>query len=205
MKKFVKKNQIIVTGLAIMIALAGYLNYSDIFGKNETTESVDGELTNLELLDISEEDLTVTDGEIAQLDEGEIPGEAILTNGNVSNIVAQAKINREQIRAKNKETLQTIIDNETLSDEEKSEAVSAMVTMTELSEKESAIESLLASKGFTDAVVSLNETSVDVIVNGENLTDAKIAQIEDIVVRKSGIQPSDIVITPVHSENDTES
>lgn len=200
MKKFVKKNQIVVTGLALMIALAGYLNYSDSFLNNEKTESVDSDLTNLELLDISEEDLTVTDEEIAQLDEGEIPGEAILTNGSVSNIAAQAKINREQVRAKSKETLQSIIDNESLTEEEKSVAVSALVTMTELSEKESAIESLLASKGFTDAVVSLNETSADVLVNGENLTDAKIAQIEDIVVRKSGILASDIVITPIHSE-----
>lgn len=200
MKKFLKKNQIIVTGLALMIALAGYLNYSDTFLKNEPTEEVDNELANVELLDISEEDLTVTDGEIAQLDEGETPGEAILTSGNVSNIVAQAKINREQVRAKSKESLQAIIDDEQLSDDQKSEAVSAMVAMTELSEKEVAIESLLASKGFENVVVSLNESSADVIVDGTNLTDAKIAQIEDIVVRKAGIAASEIIITPIHSK-----
>ena len=201
MKKILKKNQIIVTGLALMIALAGYLNYSGTFLKGEETKEVDNDLANVELLDISEEDLTVTDGEIAQLDEGETPGEAILTNGNVSNIVAQAKINREQVRAKSKESLQTIIDNENLSEDQKSEAVSAMVTMTELAEKEVAIESLLASKGFENVVVSLNENSADVIVDGTNLTDAKIAQIEDIVVRKAGIEASEIVITPIHSEN----
>ena len=200
MKKILKKNQIIVTGLALMIALAGYLNYSGTFLKGEETKEVDNDLANVELIDISEEDLTVTDGEIAQLDEGETPGEAILTNGNVSNIVAQAKINREQVRAKSKESLQTIIDNENLSEDQKSEAVSAMVTMTELAEKEVAIESLLASKGFENVVVSLNENSADVIVDGTNLTDAKIAQIEDIVVRKAGIEASEIVITPIHSE-----
>ena len=200
MKKFLKKNQIIVTGLALMIALAGYLNYSDTFFKGEKTEEVDNELSNMELLDISEEELTVTDGEIAQLDEGETPGDAILTSGNVSNIVAQAKINREQVRAKSKESLQNIIDDEQLSDDQKSEAVSAMVAMTEMSEKEVAIESLLAGKGFENVVVSLNENSADVIVDGTDLTDAKIAQIEDIVVRKSGIPASEIIITPIHSK-----
>lgn len=187
-----------------MIALAGYLNYSDTFLKGEQTTEVDNDLANVELLDISEEDLTVTDGEIAQLDEGETPGEAILTSGNVSNIVAQAKINREQVRAKSKESLQAIIDDEQLSDDQKAEAVSALVTMTELSEKEVAIESLLASKGFENVVVSLNENSADVIVDGTDLTDAKIAQIEDIVVRKSGIEASEIIITPIHSETTEE-
>lgn len=187
-----------------MIALAGYLNYSDSFLKGNEAEEVNNELANVELLDISEEDLTVTDGEIAQLDEGEIPGEAILTSGNVSNIVAQAKINREQVRAKSKESLQAIIDDEQISDDQKAEAVSALVTMTELSEKEVAIESLLASKGFENVVVSLNEYSADVIVDGTDLTDAKIAQIEDIVVRKSGIEASEIIITPIHSETTEE-
>ena len=200
MKKFFKKNQFIVTGLALMIALAGYLNYSDNYLTSHDAEEVDSDLANVELLDISEEELTVTDGEIAQLDEGETPGEAILTSGNVSNIVAQAKINREQVRAKSKETLQSLIDDEQLSDEQKAEAVSAMVTMTEIAEKESAIESLLASKGFSDVVVSLSETTADVIVDGNNLNDARLAQIEDIVVRKSGILASEIVITPIHSE-----
>lgn len=200
MKRVIKKNQIIVTGLAFMIAMAGYLNYSDSFWLKEDTQKVDSDLANVELLDISEEDLNMADDEIAQLEEGETPGEAILTNGTISNIVAQVKINREQVRAKNKETLQGIIDDEQLTDDQKSEAVSAIVTMTDLSEKEVAIESLLASKGFTDAVVSLNENSVDVIVNGDTLTDAKIAQIEDIVVRKSGIPATEIVITPIHSK-----
>jgi len=203
-KKLLKKNQIIVTGLALMIALAGYLNYSDTFFKGEQTKETDGDLTNVELLDVSEEDLAVTDGEIAQLDEGETPGEAILTSGNVGNIVAQAKINREQVRAKSKESLQSIIDDEKLSEDQKSEAVSAMVTMTELAEKEVAIESLLASKGFENVVVSLNENSADVIVDGTDLTDAKIAQIEDIVVRKSGIEASEIIITPIHNETTKE-
>lgn len=196
-----KKNQIIVTGLALMVALAGYLNYSESFLQNRRSEEVDNDLASVELLDISEEDLTVTDGEIAGLDEGEIPGEAILTNANISNIVAQAKINREQVRAKNKETLQAIIDDDQLKENQKNEAVAAMVALTEISEKEVAIESLLASKGFTDSVVSLNETSADVIVNGADLTDAKLAQIEDIVVRKTGISASEIVITPIHTEN----
>ena len=47
------------------------------------------------------------------------PGEAVLTNGSARTTVAQAKVTREQVRAQNKETLQSIIDNTELSEEEK--------------------------------------------------------------------------------------
>ena len=113
--------------------------------------------------------------------------------------MAQAKISREQVRAKNKETLQAIIDDANVSDEQKADAIAQMVQMTELAEKEVTIETLLASKGFSEAVVSLSEDSADVVVNSSDLTEAKRAQIEDIVTRKAGINAANIVITPIHS------
>ena len=73
-----------------------------------------------------------------------------------------------------------------------------MVQMTELSEQENAIETLMATKGFSEAVVSLTEDSADVVVKADELTDANRAQIEDIVTRKTDIAPENIVITPIH-------
>lgn len=109
----------------------------------------------------------------------------MLTNGSVSALVAQAKVNREQVRAKNKETLQAIIDNADIAEDQKADAVAQMVEMTQRAEQEVAIETLLASKGFQDAVVSLTEESADVVVDVADLSDAKRAQIEDIVTRKA--------------------
>ena len=206
-KRFFKKNQIIIAALAVMIAVAGYLNYSGkIFGDKKTSEETSSELANKELLDISDEDAASTDGEIKSQD-GEVadadvegtPGEAVLTNGEASGVVAEAKVSREQVRAKNKETLQAIIDDTNVSDEQKSAAVNQMVAMTALAEKEVAIETLLASKGFTEAGVSLTEEGADIVVNSSELSDAKRAQIEDIVTRKAGVAPANIVITPIHS------
>ena len=75
-----------------------------------------------------------------------------------------------------------------------------MVHMTELAEKEAAAETLLASKGFRDSVVSLTDDSADVVVNASELSDANRAQIEDIITRKTGVAAQNIVITPVYSE-----
>ena len=73
-----------------------------------------------------------------------------------------------------------------------------MVEMTQRAEQEVAIETLLASKGFQDAVVSLTEESADVVVDVADLSDAKRAQIEDIVTRKAEVNAANVVITPIH-------
>ena len=210
MKRLFKKNQIIITTLAIMIAVAGYLNYSGrIFGESGKAEATNGELANQELLDITSEDgAQETAGDIESQDQevadGTVegtPGEAVLTNGDVTGVVAEAKVTREQVRAKNKETLLEIIDNANLSDEQKQDAINQMIAMTELAEKEAAVETMLASKGFSDTVVSLTAETADVVVNSAELTDANRAQIEDIITRKAEISPENIVITPIYSKD----
>ena len=195
MKQIFKKNQIIITTLAVMIAIAGYLNYSGkLFGETKSgTEETNADMANKELLDISEDDLG--NNEIASNDsdvEG-TPGEAVLTSGSMESTVAQAKISREQVRSENKEMLQSIIDSTAVSEEEKQGAIAQMLKMTELSEQEMAIETL------SDAVVTLTEESADIVVHATELTDGNRAQIEDIVTRKTEIAPENIVISPIHA------
>ena len=209
MKRIFKKNQIIIAALAVMIAAAGYLNYSGrLFNDKDKTAEANAELANQELLDISEEDLAAAAGGIESQDgeakeDGSVdgtPGEAVLTSGEASAVVAEAKVTREQVRAKNKESLQEIIDNDKLTDEQKKDALAQMVAMTELTEKEVAAETLLASKGFSEAVVSLSDDSADVVVNAAELSDANRAQIEDIITRKTGVAAENVVITPIHTD-----
>ena len=207
MKRKIRKNQVIIAALAVMIAAAGYLNYSGrIFGGKDDAAQTANELASQELLDISDEELEAS-GEIASQDseatDGTVegtPGEAVLTSAEADSVVAEAKVTREQVRAKNKEMLMEIIDNENLSDEQKQDAVAQMVAMTDLAEKEAAAETMMASKGFSEAVVSLTADSADVVVRASELSDANRAQIEDIITRKTGIAPENIVITPIYVE-----
>ena len=196
MKRGLKKNQVMIAALAVMIAAAGYLNYTGrLFGteKDDTTQT-SADLTNQELLDISEEDTATGSEDILSNDsetEG-TPGEAVLTNTTAETTVAQAKVSREQVMAQSKETLQSIID------EQKQDAVDQMVALTKRAELEADIESLMAAKGFSEAVVSIGDDSVDVVVKAEELTDANRAKIEEILTRKTEVSPEGIVITPIH-------
>ncbi len=206
MKKIMKKNQVIITSLAILIAIAGYLNFADVdLGFRDQETSTDSST----ILDDVDFDLT---DETALLDENgadgteyedtSTPGEAVLTGA--TGFAAQAKLSREQIRSQNKADLQEIINNQELGDEQKQEAVSTMVAMAELTEKEAAAELLLEAKGFEDVIVNLTGETADVIVPDAYLDDAQRAQIEDIVKRKTGIAPESIVITPLSQSDETE-
>ena len=208
MKNILKKNQVIITSLAVLIAVAGYLNFADVdlglknkeasADSSSILEDVDYDLTDeTALLDENGADSSLTD---VQDQTTSTPGEAVLTAA--SDFAAQAKLSREQIRSQNKADLQAIINNQDLGDDQKQEAVSTMVSMADLTEKESAAELLLEAKGFENVIVNLTGETADVVVPEADLTDAKRAQIEDIVKRKTGIAPENIVITPLNESEE---
>ena len=245
MKKGWKKNQVIITALALMIAVAGYVSYtrSNIDGTAKTDTAMDLSEDNFEISDdpILEGDIFTDTGdglETAQSTEAgsdvalgenlegtveneaageavdagadaqavgeENPGEAVLTSSTINNVdfAAEMKLNREQVRAKNKETLLGIVNSANLTDEQKQEAVGSMVQMTAIAEKEAAAEILLEAKGFQDVVVSINGNAVDVVVNAAALDDVMRAQIEDIVKRKTEIPAENIIISTVAQESE---
>ncbi len=260
MKKLFRRNQIIITTLAVMIAAAGYLNYA---GKQDAASGTD--VYEAGMTDISEEDIlaenqalngsdsskdiasldqdaadidklaaadsagsadktaaggtqvaagnetaqSLAEGETqaaaASLAEGETqaadtgldnPGEAVLTSGmNVADYISSVQLNREQVRARNKETLMNLINNPNIEEAAKQQAIQQMVDMTAIAEKENAAETLLLAKGFADPVVSISNGKVDVVINAASITDPQRAQIEDIVKRKTEVGAESIVIT----------
>ena len=246
MKKLFRRNQIIITTLAIMIAAAGYLNYA---GKKEMAANAVDPVYEAGMMDISDEDILAenqaaesgmaatvpetkaaasdeleeakaqatgetavaaetesgSEQQLAEIDswdgEGEEagmenPGEAVLTSGmNVSDYIANVQLSREQIRAKNKETLDSIINNTNIAEAAKQEAIQNMIEMTAIAEKENAAETLLQAKGFSNPVVSLTDGKVDVVISASAITDPQRAQVEDIVKRKVGVPAENIVIT----------
>ncbi len=223
--KIFKKNQMIITALALMIAAAGYVSYT--YGNENDLAAATSQDVAEETYDISQEDALLSDeiftdtedpaleADVAQADTDEAqtgdgeqtaetsvenPGETVLTGAVVENVnfAVEMKMNREQVRSENKERLLAIIDSETLSEAQKQDAVDKMVALTDIAEKEAAAEMLLGAKGFTDVVVSISsDGGADVVLDMGEVTDAKRAQVEDIVARKTEVAPENIVITPI--------
>lgn len=196
MKKGSHKNQIIITTLALLLAVVGYISYDnrDTFMNAKDVLSTEIEAVN------GEADTQVSDEVALETDSTEEilnAGETVLTSASTESdeCVAQVKLGREQVRSKNKEALQKIIDDAGVSEEEKKSAVDAMVKLTENAQMEEDAQMMLEAKGFKNAVVSLSDDCCDVIVGKEDVTDEKRAQIEDIIKRKTNIGASNIVIS----------
>ena len=247
-----------IVALALMIAVAGYLNFA---GKNIEEDEVASMDENtvvdengVALLDISDEDIASLDSEYvevndqytdivmdmegdlsafisetvdsadveaqlaeetagddvdASLAEGgevaendtidEVPGEAVFTSTGAINNLADARLLKEQTRARNKENLLEIINNEALTEAQKTDAINSMIALTDIAEREMSAEILLEAKGFENAVVSITGSSADVCVAVSELTEVQCAQIIDIVQRKTGISAENIVISPIQS------
>ncbi|MCI9599654.1 MAG: SpoIIIAH-like family protein [Lachnospiraceae bacterium] len=204
----------IITALAAMIAVAGYLNYSgtrldeSLLNANSTAvEDVeDAGLAE----DISAEDLYAETGEDEYADieslDGDVDlaeenvGEAVLASSTMGvGLVSEAKVTREQTRSRNKEMLMELINSTNITDDQKQSAIDEMVQMTDVAEKELAAETLLVAQGFDEVVVSINDSCADVVVSSTQVSDSQRAQIEDIVKRKTGIEAANITITPVVS------
>lgn len=237
MKKLLKNNQLIITALAILIVIAGYLNYVQKVGDENDYESVMGDNVTgdmLDMLDISESDIlneqlaagdtgsgdelllgnndeaqavdsqTVIDSPDGDLEpaDSDMPGEAVLTSGtmNVNNIT-EVKLKREQSKSLQKTSLMEIINSESVTEEQKQDAINELLEVNTVSGKEAEAELLLEAKGFRDVVVSITNGSVDVVVNANNLSDVDRAQIEDIVKRKTEISADKIIITPFIAKN----
>ena len=184
--KRVKKNQVIITALAIMIAVAGYINYAGNISDIISVSSKSGS----KVVNTSTDDTIFTEEEPD--DESlEEPGSVILTSGQgvSSSVISEAKLNREQIRAKNTENLTNIVNDTAIDKASKTEA--------EYSEKEAAIELLLEAKGFNDVVASVAEDSVDIVINQQTLENSQKAQIEDIAKRKTGVTSDKITINVI--------
>lgn len=204
MKKVFHKNQIVITTLAVLIAIAGYVSYdrknADADDEAQIVANTDvlNEDANL-AMDISDEDSVETMSTESGDNEIDNPGETVLTSANAgaSDYAAQVKLNREQVRSKNREMLQSIIDNESLEEAQKQDAVNEMIKLTDVAEKEANAEMMLEAKGFSNVVVSIGEDSCDVVLDMGEVTDAKRAQVEDIVKRKTGVAAENIVITPI--------
>jgi stage III sporulation protein AH len=219
-----KKNQVVITALVVMIAAAGYLNYMDSVPSETSNvmlvdgDDVDGVLVNDTDEAVFDDSIEIAQAEVTQAtadvsaqasedtDEslavsGSYAGEAVFVSvGDESSYFIQAKLEREQSRAKQKDLLNEMLNNDKLDNTQKSSVADQMLEIQKRIEKETAAEAMIEAKGFDEVYVRIDDDTVDVVVDKAQLTDSEVAQIEDIVKRKTGVDASKIRISPLRSQ-----
>ena len=236
-KMFVlKRNQVIITALVLMIAVAGYLSWLDsrqddghIGYTLDDQNEIAALIPNRDALAFAEEsaqtgligvpwpdehnpvidvysttdwpsltDLDLDDIISVPTNEESEAGEAIFVDGRAeTSFFVQARLNREQSRSNERSILNDLINNANVEDGQRAQAADAMLEIQRRIERETAAEALIESKGFSEVYVRISDSAVDVIVNKPELTDQDLAQIMDVIKRKTGMTETQIHISPM--------
>ena len=82
------------------------------------------------------------------------------------------------------------------------EAVNLKMRIVEIMEKELALETMIKSKGFSDAVVSIgiDSDNVNVFVNSNELDMQTALAIYKCLIDEASVDPLNIIIMPVYSQ-----
>ena len=99
---------------------------------------------------------------------------------------ADFRTERERVRTQELTSIDSIINNENTDTQTLAEAQKMKLELTDTMEKELLIEGLLKAKGFEDAVITISDTAVNVIVKQKDLTKQQVAQVLEIVLREAG-------------------
>ena len=118
------------------------------------------------------------------------------TNVTTTSYFTSYRNDRESTRDQEILYYDAIIDSDSSSELAIKEAESAKLALISTMEKELADEGLIKAQGFSDCVISLSDTKVNVVVKGASLTENEVAQISTIVREQLGTELKNIVIIP---------
>jgi stage III sporulation protein AH len=196
-----KRKQIIVLGLVLVIIAVGILQYT-YGGSGES-----GTASGVSDLILSQgNDLEDIPGAAVYVDNSalDITDEALAQAQQPTGFFAEAKLERDKARSKQKEELKSIaLGNdgavEASATLTSAEAQEQLVAIIRRSETEVTIETLIKQRGFEDAMAYMSDTgNVDVIVKASSLSAQEVAQISDIVVRHANVPMENITVKNVN-------
>lgn len=205
--KIIKKNQLTILVLALMLVTAGYLNYnsnqtvttegkvasigdatlvsSNIVSSNTTNTTNNVEESNL---------ISATSTAEANIEE---TAETVTTNSEVEeneNYYVSSRLERDNMYSEMLESYQKILDSTTTSNKQKEEAQKEITIINNTKNAIMISENLIKTKGFEDCLIYSNDNSINIIIKKEELTKEDTAQIQSIIAREMGAKLENIHI-----------
>jgi len=126
------------------------------------------------------------------------PGEAVFVSATPTTpFFVQARLEREQSRARQTDILMNMISEQTIDIEQRTIITDAMLEIQRRIERETATEAMLGARGFQEAYVRIADQYIDIVIARDALSDAELAQIEDAVRRNTGMSVNQIRVSPL--------
>ncbi len=177
MKKFLKGvrgKQILVSGLAVLVMVAGYYRWSVERDRSSVAVINEGNPGDTEIAEIQETDSEDT-GVGDYFAKARYERDCARTEAaELLKVSATDGENNEELAAKNREKLERSAKN---------------------MENETAIENMVIAKGYSDCVAFVDDSGVRVVVKSDSLEAEGVAKIKDIVVQQTGVKATEIKIS----------
>jgi len=208
--KILKRNQIIILVIALMLVSAGYLNYTS--NQNNETIPTSSEENKIEYAGIGDAKLVNSNGIVqTNTEEGIVSNEGMdynsIENTTASNETVEtnskevdeyfssSKLTRDTMYSQMIETYEKILQNENIASDQKTIAQTEIKNINDNKNKIMICENLLKTKGIEDSVIFINDDSVSVVVKADSLEQEQIAQIQNIVNREMQVDINNIHIS----------
>lgn len=222
--KSLKKNQVVIFVIALMLMTAGYLNFTNEQGdKNNllpTSSLADSEqmaaIGDATLVSANQTEQNVTNNQVIQndtsnqiLETNSNQNEEVSQNSSNENIneqttnkpkiedgyFAQSRLDRDNMYSQMLANYQKILETDNITAEEKT---NAQTEMKRIGNEKNAImiaENLIKTKGFEEVVLFVNNGNVSAIIKAEKLDENQIAQIQNIITRELNVKVNKINVS----------
>lgn len=210
--KSLKRNQVIIFVIALMLVSAGYLSYTANNGAITTSSELnsidyagigDAKLVNsnaVEKINTNTESVTDnneesdsnkntdninTENSNKEVENDKTTNESVTTNTkNIDEYFSSSKLTRDTMYSQMIETYEKILENQNIASDQKTIAQTEIKNINDCKNKIMICENLIKTKGITDSVIFINGESISVVVRAEKLEQDQIAQIQNIIARE---------------------
>ena len=224
MNGLLKKNQVIIYVIALMLVTAGYLNYT-----TNTTEEVSVQTSmemeandDMQIADIGDATLVnsepvneneISEGKTENLQEDKINEDKdanITQNSNITenNTTTQtvatvtkdeyftkSKLERDTMFSQMIESYENVLNSNNSLEIQKQTATEEIKKINDTKNSIMICENLISTKGFTNNIVFVNGDSISVIIGIEQLQQEEVAQIQNIISRELNAEIANIHIS----------
>ena len=194
--KLLKKNQVIIYVIAVMLMVAGYLNYttrtgdetvqaSSFLNEAETNTNIgDARLVSSEAVEENKVENQISENTTNTTNSTEENLMQETSNNVTDDYFAKSKLERDTMYSQMIETYENILNSTNATETQKQSATTEITKINNTKNSIMICENLLKTKGFEDSVIFVNDESISIIIGAQELKEEEIAQVQNIISRE---------------------
>ena len=204
MKKVLKRNQIVISVIAVMLIAAGYMNYTTNIKQTLDTAALTdsekyaglGDATLVSSSNVDEEN-KIEENKIEEnkIEENQVQTSVKADEDQELQYFAESRLEREKMYSQMIESYQKILQNTAISEAQREIAQNEIKKINDIKNSIMIAENLIKNKGIEDVIIFINGESVNIIIKANDLSQEQIAQVQNIVTRELKVEIENIHIS----------